>query len=139
MVRFRRDPFAELCGEVNRVQKEFERLFQTPTNGSPSANLWQDEQAFHAELDLPGVDPAGLEVTVTEGTTLLVKGERPAPSVDGAAWLRQERPAGTFTRRFELPSLVDADKVEARYEHGVLRLTLPKSEAAKPRKITVQG
>ena len=138
MVRFRRDPFAELFGEVNRVQKEFERLFQSPANGA-AANLWQDEHAYHAELDLPGVDPAALEVTVTEGTTLVVKGERAVPTVDGAAWLRQERPAGEFARRFELPGLVDADQVQAKYEHGVLRLTLPKSEAAKPRKITVQG
>ena len=56
-----------------------------------------------------------------------------------ARYLRQERPFGQFTRVIGLPALVDADKVEATYEFGVLRLTLPKSEAAKPRKITVKG
>ena len=64
---------------------------------------------------------------------------RAAPEVPGAVWVRQERPVGRFTRQVTLPVLVDADKVEARYEHGVLKLTLPKSEAAKPRKITVKA
>jgi HSP20 family protein len=54
-------------------------------------------------------------------------------------WVRQERPFGKFTRAVNLPALVDADKVEAKYADGVLRLTLPKHEAAKPRKITVQS
>jgi HSP20 family protein len=141
MVRLRRDMFGELLNEVSRVQEDMNRLFNgyTAPVAGPAVNLWQDEHAFYAELDLPGLDREKLEVTVTEGTTLTVKGERAAPQVQGASWLRQERPVGTFTRTFTLPTLVDADKVEATYEHGVLRLTLPKSEAAKPRKVQVKG
>src|SRR4029079_5092018 len=102
-------------------------------------SVWEDENAVHAEADLPGVDPAKLEITVTEGNQLTVQGERTLPEIPGAAWVRQERPFGKFVRAVTLPSLVDADKVEARYEHGALKLTLPKHEAAKPRKIVVQG
>ncbi len=105
----------------------------------PELNVWEDEHAVYAEADLPGIDPAQLEVTVTGGNQLTVQGERTAPKFEGASWLRQERPFGKFVRAVTLPTLVDADKVEAKYEAGVLRLTLPKHEAAKPRKITVTG
>lgn len=140
MVRLRRDVFGDLLNDVSWFQDEFQRAYQGLTQpAAPAANLWQDENAFHAEFDLPGLDVSKLDVTVTDGTKLTVTGERPAAEVAGASWLRQERPAGTFTRGLTLPTLVDADKVEAKYEFGVLKLTLPKSEAAKPRKINVVG
>jgi HSP20 family protein len=141
MTAFRRDPFGTFVNEFNRVQEEFDRLFglRTATDGTGlRINLWQDDNAVYAELDLPAVDPAKLDIQVTEGNRLSVQGERPAPEVTGAVWVRQERPFGTFSRAVVLPALVDPDKVEATYEHGVLKLTMPKSEAAKPRKICVR-
>jgi HSP20 family protein len=140
MVRMHRGPLTQLFGEVNRIQDEFTRLFgqSTPFAGA-AINVWADENAFHAETDLPGIDPATLEITVTDGTQLVIRGERKSDEPEGAVWLRQERPSGSFSREVTLPSLVDADKVEARYEAGVLKLTLPKSEAAKPRKIVVKS
>lgn len=142
MTAFRRDPFGTFVNEFNRVQDEFDRLFglRSTTDGTGlRINLWQDDNAVYAELDLPAVDPAKLDIQVTEGNRLTVQGERPAPEATGAVWVRQERPFGTFSRAVVLPALVDADKVEATYEHGVLKLTLPKSEAAKPRKISVRA
>jgi HSP20 family protein len=123
------------------MQDEFAKWFGRAGGNvaMPQFSVWEDENAVFAEADLPGVDPAKLEVTVTEGNQLTVQGERPAPEVPGAAWVRQERPFGKFTRMVTLPALVDADKVEAKYENGILRLRLPKHEAAKPRKITVKG
>jgi HSP20 family protein len=147
MNRVRRNPLGALFSEVNTMQEEFARLFgrMAPFAGTPAAataaapvNVWEDDQALYVEADLPGVDPAKLDVTVTEGNQLLIQGERAAPEIPGATWVRQERPVGQFVREVELPALVDADKVEARYEHGVLRLTLPKHEAVKPRKIQVK-
>jgi len=136
----RRDPLGELWTEFNRVSNEMNRLFTArPTGGGLPLNLWSDDHALYAEIDLPALDPAKLDVTVAEGNVLTVQGERTAPEVQGAAWFRQERPFGRFSRSVTLPVLVDADKVEASYENGVLRLTLPKSEAAKPRKITVKA
>jgi HSP20 family protein len=140
MSAFRRDPFGTFVSEFNRVQEEFDKVFGLRGDGTgPRINLWQDDDAVHAELDLPAVDPAKLDVQVTEGNRLTVQGERPAPEVSGAVWVRQERPFGTFSRAVMLPALVDPDKVEATYEHGVLKLKLPKSEAAKPRKINVRA
>lgn len=140
MVRMRRDPFMHLFGEVNRIQEELNRFFGSGTAAlAPAFNVWSDDQAFHAETDLPGIDPATLEITVTDGNQLTIKGERKAVEPEGAVCLRQERPTGTFSRVIALPSLIDADKVSAAYEQGVLRLTLPKSEAAKPRKIAVKA
>jgi len=143
MVNTRRDPFGDIWAEFNRVSEEVNRLFD-PARGAtagtgPALNLWADEHNLYAEADLPDLDPAKLDVTVTEGNTLTIQGERPAPEVKDAVWVRQERPYGRFTRTVTLPVLVDPDKVEASYENGVLKLTLPKSEAAKPRKITVKA
>jgi HSP20 family protein len=144
MVQNRRHPFDVLWEEFNQVQDEFARLFNraatwavSATSGLP-VSVWEDDNAVYAEADLPGVDPAKLEVTVTEGNRLTIQGERRAPEIEGASWLRQERPFGKFSREILLPALVDPDKVEAKYELGVLRLTLPKHEAARPRKIVVQ-
>lgn len=142
MTRNRQHPFGALWSELNQAQDEFarwvNRLSGTATNG-PELSVWEDEHAVHAEADLPGIDPAKLEITVTGGNQLTVQGERAAPKIEGASWLRQERPFGKFARLVTLPTLVDADKVDAKYETGVLRLTLPKHEAAKPRKIHVNG
>src|SRR3712207_2959814 len=113
MLAFRRDPFGELVSEFNRVSDEFNRLFGLrPVAGTGlPLNLWADDSNLYAEFDLPAVDPAGLEVTVTEGNQLTIQGERAAPEVQGAVWVRQERPFGKFTRQVTLPALVDADKV----------------------------
>lgn len=136
---FRRDPFRELWTEVGRISDEVNRYFGPTTRvSSPAVNLWSDENHVYAEADLPGVDASKIDVTVTEGNKLTITGERVLPTVENAVWVRQERAAGTFIREFELPVVVDADRVQAKYEHGVLKLTLPKSEAAKPRKISVQ-
>lgn len=141
MARWRRDAFGELVQEVNRIQEEFQRLFGAGgapgTVGHPAINVWFDENNFYAEADLPDLNLESLDVSITDGNQLSIQGERKAPEISGAVWVRQERPYGQFTRVLELPSVVDADRVEARYEHGVLKITLPKSAAAKPRKINV--
>ena len=130
----------DLWGELSRVHDEFNRLlnFGNTAAGLP-VNLWADEQAIYAEVDLPNLDVANLEVTVQDGHELTIKGERKPPEVSNAVWVRQERSFGQFARTLTLPVLVDADKVEAKYEEGVLKLTLPKHEAAKPRKIAVKA
>jgi HSP20 family protein len=137
--------FPDLWSEMGRVHDELSRLFgrrspfPTMAPAGPAVNVWDDENAVYAQADLPGIDPAKLEVFVTEGNQLTIQGERTAPELPNGVWHRQERAFGQFARQVTLPALVDADKVEAKYEHGVLYLTLPKSEAAKPRKITVKA
>ncbi len=141
MIVNRRHPLGALWHEINQVQDEFSKWFgrATTPQSSPQFSVWEAESVVYAEADLPGVDPSQLDVTITEGNQLSVQGERLPPEFTGAAWVRQERPFGKFVRLFTLPSLVDADRVEAKYENGVLRLMLPKHEAAKPRKIAVKS
>lgn len=136
MVRLRRDPLNELLGEVSRIQDEFTRYFTPPAAG-PAVTVWADDQNFYVAADLPGFDPAKIDVTAADGNRITLSAERSAVLPEGATWLRRERPSGKFTRTLTLPVLVDADKATTAYENGVLTVTLPKSEAAKPRKIAV--
>jgi HSP20 family protein len=141
MLLNRRNQLGTLWRAFHQAQDEFARWFgrtvATPTD--PVLNVWEDDNSVFAEVDLPGIDPAKLEITVAEGNQLTVQGERIAPTIEGVSWIRQERPFGKFVRVVNLPTLVNAENVDAKYENGILRLTLPKHEAAKPRKIVVKG
>lgn len=144
----RRDTFSDIFREMNRLQDEMNWVFRRAgarngfaarTGVGPAFNVWEDEHNVYAESDLPGIDINKLDISVTEGNQLTIQGERQAPAPENAVWHRQERGFGQFTRVLSLPTLVNTDKVEAKYEDGVLRLTLPKAEVAKPRKIVVKG
>ncbi len=128
----------EMEGFRNDVDRFLGRNGQAPSTG-PALNVWEDEAAFHIEADLPAIAPDAIDVTVTEGNRLTLSGDRKSAEPANAVWHRQERFAGSFSRELTLPAPVDPDKVDARFEHGVLRLTLPKSEAARPRKIGVKA
>jgi HSP20 family protein len=133
-----------LWREMDGFREEVDRLFGRQVLGThgaaaPALNVWEDETAFYVEADLPDVSPDKLDITVKEGSRLTVAGERKAAEPANAVWHRQERFSGSFARELALPMPVDADKVEARFEQGVLKLTLPKSESARPRKITVKA
>ena len=105
----------------------------------PLVNLREEADAFFIEAEVPGLRQDQLEVLVKNGTVLTIRGERiPAPSATGS-WLCQERGTGRFERDLMLPTPVDAEKVQARLELGVLRLVLPKSEAVKAHRIPVHG
>jgi HSP20 family protein len=103
----------------------------------PPVNIWGDNDRVYAEAELPGMQLDHLEIYVTEGNQLTIQGERRQRELDKGVCYGQERGFGQFSRTIMLPVKVDADKVEARFEHGVLLVTLPKNEAAKPRRISV--
>jgi HSP20 family protein len=105
----------------------------------PALNIWQDEGTVYAEAELPGMELNDLEIFVTGGNQLTIKGERKEPKLDNGTWHRQERGFGSFARVVNLPVDVNAERVEARLANGVLTITMPKTEAAKPRKIVVKG
>jgi HSP20 family protein len=109
----------------------------TLASSYPPLNIWGDSDKVYAEAELPGMQLDHLEIYVTEENQLTIQGERRKLELDKGVWYRQERGFGQFSRTIMLPVKVDADKVEARFEHGVLFVTLPKSEAAKPRRIAV--
>ena len=89
-------------------------------------------------FDLPGIDPGSVDLTV-ERNVLTVKAERRWQPEEGLQFFLRERPQGTFTRQIVLSDAVDLDKVEARYENGVLFVTAPVAETAKPHKIEIKG
>ena len=104
----------------------------------PSADIIESEDQVEIALDLPGYDPESMEVRV-EGDVLTVKAERKQAFLDKArAYLRNERRTGITERSFVLPTKVDSSKCHAQFRNGVLTLTIPTREEAKPRLVQVK-
>lgn len=133
-----------LWSELNRLRDEMDRAFagnrlrQVSPSVYPALNLWSDDNNLYVEAELPGFELSDLEIMVTGDNQLSIKGERKPPQQEGGTWHRQERGFGTFSRMIELPDRVDADGVSAEFMHGVLTITMPKREEAKPRRIEVK-
>jgi HSP20 family protein len=125
--------------EVNRLLDSYGREGRGFAATYPLMNVWQDKANIFVEAELPGMDLNDLEILVTGGDQLIIKGERKPPQVEKATWHRQERGFGSFTRALTLPVPVDPDQVEAHLVIGVLSLRLSKSAAALPKKITVKA
>ena len=138
--------FGDVRSEMGRLQREMNRLFGRYANGNwapstggfPPPNLWEDENNLYVEAELPGFNLDNLEMYVSEGNKLSIKGERKHPELENGTWHRQERGFGVFHRLMELPRPVDSDNVSAEFNNGVLTITLPKREEAKPRRIEVK-
>jgi HSP20 family protein len=105
----------------------------------PPVNLWEDDDFVYAEAEMPGLKLPDLEITVTADNQLTLKGKQGPTAPEKVEWHRQERGFGSFERTIELPVSVDAGKVEARLENGVLTIKMAKSPAAKPKKIPVKA
>jgi len=131
------DPLHEmqrLQGEMNRV---FSGLGQHFSPELPPVNAWVGESDVVVTAELPGVDPSKVDVSVV-GDTLTISGARDAEILkEGESYHRQERNHGRFTRSLQLPFHVEAGRVEAKYDKGILRITLPRAEADKPKKVAV--
>jgi HSP20 family protein len=128
----------EMQHEVNRI---FDRWGHHPLGIGeyPAINLWEVDDSLNLEAELPGMELTNLEIFVTGHNQLTIKGERKAPVVEKAVAQRQERPFGKFARTIALPFAVDEDAVEAHFDNGLLKIRLPKHEAAKPRKIAIKA
>ncbi|NKX54148.1 Hsp20/alpha crystallin family protein [Arthrobacter mobilis] len=126
----RTDPFREL----DRLTQQ---VFGTPSRPAVMPmDAWREGDEFIVEFDLPGVDPASIDLDV-ERNVLTVRAERKARAPEGAEMLAEERPAGTFSRQLILGDTLDTGNVKASYDAGVLTLRVPVAEQAKPRKIEV--
>jgi HSP20 family protein len=140
--------FHPVWNQLQQFQTEMNQLFNRwgedggrilGLTAYPAVNVWEDVDSVHVEAELPGLDLKDLEIFVTGRNQLTLKGERKRNVPEKAVWHREERGTGNFVRVLSLPSQVDAEKVDARFENGVLHVTLAKHEAAKPRKITVKS
>lgn len=147
-----RHPARRLRGEMDRLIDEvfgdffgptwFDRGFGpgfgTRSRTMPALNVWEDDANLYAELEVPGMNMDDLELTVM-GNELSVRGQRKPFEQEGVTYHRRERETGNFSRVVRLPVEIDADRVEASLRHGVLTITLPKAETARPRKIEVKA
>lgn len=139
--------FHPVWNQLQQFQEEMNRLFDRWGNGStfggpagfPALNVWEDGEQVHVEAELPGLDLKDVEIYVSGGNQLTLKGERKSNLPEKGIWHRQERSFGSFTRSLTLPFPVDAEKVDARLENGVLHIQLSKHESARPRKIPVKA
>lgn len=144
------DPFREM----EALRREFDRAFSSAQSNSgesfataflpgraarayPLLNLSEDKDNLYVQALAPGLDPQTLNVTM-QRNSLTITGEKLAPQgVNPETYHRSERAGGKFARSIELPVEVDSDRIQARYQDGLLAITLPKSEAARPRQIAV--
>jgi HSP20 family protein len=129
------DPFGDPFRGVDRLTSQLVSGRRTPM-GMPM-DVWQADDGYHVALDLPGVDPAGVEIT-SERNVLTIKANRSAEYEEGHNVLLAERPQGSFTRQLQVGDALDTTKVAATYNNGVLVLTIPMAESAQPRRIEVQ-
>ena len=132
--------FDEFPAGLRVFQDSLSRLFSEPASRpwSPAVDIFENENELVLKADVPEVDPKNVGIQIENGT-LTLKGERKFEEHrDGKAYHRIERGYGSFVRAFSLPETVEADKVKADYKHGVLTITLPKKEVAKPRTVNVE-
>ena len=124
------------------MPKDLDRLFADMFKGPnllqrkaayPLINVYENPDSYIVDVSAPGVPASDLELTLA-ARSLVIKGERKSPE---GRYFRQERGAGSFQRIISLNVPVDRDKVSARSENGILRITLPKTDAVKPRRIPI--
>lgn len=126
------------------MPRDLDRLTGRPVPTAPAAgalipaDVWRDDEAFYLQFDLPGVDRAGIDLTIERGR-LTLTAERPSPIPAHAHAVLTERLTGRFTRRLELSDALDTDAIEAHHDNGVLTLRIPFSAHAKPRRIPIGG
>jgi len=128
------------------IRQAFDRFLQpedsdasnvVTSQWAPRVDIREDEQRFVILADIPGVDPAQIEVSMDKGI-LTIKGEREAGTAEGAGkFTRVERARGAFHRRFALPDSADAEGITANGKFGVLEIVIPKKALATPRRITI--
>ena len=114
----------------------FGRTGQLFTGWSPALDLYASGDHLVAVVELPGMRREDIDISLHDGT-LTISGERKGESTNGETVQRTERYFGTFRRSITLPTRVDASKVSATYQDGILKVTLPKAEEAKPKQIQV--
>jgi HSP20 family protein len=141
---YRRYSVPTMWEEMDRMQREMSKLMnvfaaERPRGVFPVINAWTTEDEEIVTAELPGVNPDDIELTIVNDV-LTVSGQRESVEPEGELrYHRRERAAGKFSRSIQMAFPVDADHVSAAYENGVLKISLPRAEADKPRKIAVKA
>ncbi len=142
LIRF--EPMREVMSLRDAMDQLFNDSFTRPLSMSggstmPAVDLYQDPDNVFVRAILPGIKPADVQITVAEDI-LTIKGEfNGTAEQKDVTYIIREQHSGSFERSIRLPSVVQTDKARADFENGVLTVTLPKSEAVKPRTITIKA
>jgi HSP20 family protein len=139
------DPFQDLQSFRDEMNRTFGRWFGREEGDEPAPRRWvpaldvtESTDAYHIDVEVPGIDPENINVTVDQGM-LTVSGERRSEEEKSdRSYHRVERRYGSFRRSISLPRDVDAGHIQASYDNGVLRLQVPKTESSQPRRIEVK-
>lgn len=131
--------------EIEHMQREIGRIFDDASRSRlavapsfPAMNVWSNEEGVVITAELPGVSPDDIDISVV-GDMLTLSGGRQPQAPENIKYHRRERGQGKFTRTFQLPFMVEANKVEAFFDKGILHISLPRAEAEKPKKIAVKA
>jgi HSP20 family protein len=127
-----------LSGPMGWLTRDLEQMLG---NGQetwlPALDIREDAERFTVEVEAPGMKQEEIEVTFSDDQ-LVIKGERKWEKPEGATWHRRERGYGSFERTVTFPAAVNAGKIEASFKDGVLTISLPKAEEAKPHKVQIK-
>ena len=142
---FRYEPaiFSDISYPTSPIEQTFPSLFPRfafvdRTNEYPCVNVAEYKDEFQVVAEIPGIPKENVKLQLHDGT-LTISGERKAPEdAKDSQWLRQEISYGAFSRTVQLPERIEEGNVTAEYQNGVLRVTLPKHEAVKPKEITIR-
>jgi HSP20 family protein len=138
-------PVSNVLDEFNQLHRVFDTVFDHRLGSSagemsfmPAVDIVEREGSFDIRIELPGVTKEDVKITVNNGV-LTVKGEKKVEEEKkGENYRRVERSYGSFLRSFNLPKSVASDKIDASYDNGVLSISIPKAEEAKPKEIEVR-
>ena len=129
--------FLDPLSEFERMNQAISRLSAPVTVEFPAVNVWVSGDHAVVTTEIPGLDPASVDISVVDKTLTLRGARRPEDLKEGEAYHRRERWSGQFTKTVELPFAVESGRVEARLLKGILKVSLPRAETDKPRKIAI--
>jgi len=137
------DPFQQLSAMSNRLNRTLNDPHTTPTEGSfgawaPPVDIFEKDDHLVIRAEIPGVQKEAMDVRIEQGVLTLHGERKQETEIREENAYRMERAYRTFTRSFTLPTTVDASKVTASYKDGILEVTVPKAETAKPKKVEIR-
>ena len=141
LVRF--DPFRgfeNLSKKMSDFIGDFDKGVNIEFGGfAPRVDISEDEKYLYVHAELPGINKENVKITVNDDNVLIIKGEKKREEVvEDKTFIRVERNYGSFSRSFMLPDNVKTDSISAKYENGILSLTLEKIEPVKPKEVNVE-
>lgn len=131
--------FESLSRRMNEMFGELEKGVRFEIGDfSPRVDIAEDEKNVYLHAELPGIERENVKISISEDRILVLKGEKKREEkVENKNYVRVERNYGSFTRSFALPDNISIEKVDAKFENGVLNMTLPKNEPAKPKEVAI--